>query len=119
MRLTEKILLLLSRKAESNDYQQSSVDYNLDNALDLLCKVFPTFLSDIKNKTILDFGCGLGLQTLALSFKGARFVVGIDTNHEVLEKARNSANKNGLKDRTEFINKIGKNDLNKFCISRS
>jgi hypothetical protein len=47
MRISEKVLLLLSRKPKSNDHPVPSS--NLNNALDLLCDAFPHIL----NKTLI------------------------------------------------------------------
>ncbi|WP_077623872.1 class I SAM-dependent methyltransferase [Sediminibacillus massiliensis] len=42
----------------------------------------------IKNKTILDLGCGGGIYTKALSQMGAKKVVGLDFSKEMLQTAR-------------------------------
>jgi ubiquinone/menaquinone biosynthesis C-methylase UbiE len=44
-------------------------------------------LPDVRGKTILDLGCGVGDQAAALAARGAR-VIGVDMNEEVLEVAR-------------------------------
>jgi SAM-dependent methyltransferase len=44
---------------------------------------------DIRQKTILDLGCGFGSTCICLAQQGARRVVGIDTDHERVAFARN------------------------------
>ena len=114
MRVSEKLLLLLSRKPESNDYPVAFL--NLNNALDLLCKAFPPILNDIKDKIILDFGCGSGAQAVELVNNGASFVVGIDTNPKALEKAKNCAKREGIENRTKFEDVLRKDDKERFDI---
>lgn len=114
MRISEKILLLLSRKPESNDNPLSSS--NLNNALDLLCKAFPLILNEIKDKIILDFGCGSGSQAIELVNRGAMFVVGLDTNPKALNNAINYAKEKGIENRTQFKEVLGENDKEKFDI---
>jgi len=54
----EKILLFLSRAPGSADYTAEHVKYTMENALALVCRVFPGFLAMIRGKDILDYGCG-------------------------------------------------------------
>jgi SAM-dependent methyltransferase len=114
MRVTEKLLLLLSRKPESNDYPVTSS--NLNNALDLLCNAFPHILDDIKDKIILDLGCGSGAQAIELVNNGAMLVVGVDINPKALEKAKNAAKREGIENQTQFKDVLGKNDKERFDI---
>lgn len=46
---------------------------------------------DIKGKTIVDFGCGWGGETLYLSEQGFGRVYGVDINEEALNQARSFA----------------------------
>jgi 2-polyprenyl-3-methyl-5-hydroxy-6-metoxy-1,4-benzoquinol methylase len=43
--------------------------------------------SDIKDKTVLDFGCGWG-GSLWLKYQGAGQVIGVDINENLLKQAR-------------------------------
>jgi SAM-dependent methyltransferase len=45
----------------------------------------------LRGKTVVDFGCGYGEQTIELAQQGAGRAVGIDVREEVLEKAREKA----------------------------
>ena len=44
-------------------------------------------LGDVKGKTILDYGCGDGMNTVMLSHRGAR-VIGVDVSAELLALAK-------------------------------
>lgn len=102
MSLAEKILLSLSRDLKAQDCISGRQEWNMDNALSLLCGVFPNYLNLIKDKEILDFGCGSGYQVIALAKSGAKYVVGIDINHEALRKAQDMANALDLQKKVKF-----------------
>ena len=59
--------------------------------LSLLRSEFPGFESWIKEKTVVDFGCGLGFQTAALANAGAKLVLGLDVNEEYIDYATKHA----------------------------
>lgn len=59
-------------------------------------------LTLIRDKTVIDFGCGEGLETLDLARHGAKRVIGLDIRQNVLDKATRSAEAAGLSDRCEF-----------------
>ncbi len=56
----------------------------------------------VRAKTVIDFGCGEGLESLDLARSGAGRVIGIDIRESVLEKAARNARAAGLSDRCEF-----------------
>jgi SAM-dependent methyltransferase len=88
MRLSEFVLLRLSRTPGSNDYSVPETSKSEGDALSLLTRVYPNFNQLIVDRKILDFGCGEGYQSLALAKAGARHVVGIDTNPATLARAK-------------------------------
>jgi SAM-dependent methyltransferase len=96
----ERILLALSRKPGTRDYPGGTEKTNLANALDFLCKTVPGFLELFQDKTVLDFGCGYGLQAVAMAQRGAREVVGVDILHA--KKAAANARAYGCSERTRF-----------------
>jgi len=102
MRLGEKILLSLSRKPGSPEYHGATLNYTVDNALDFPLKTIPRFVDQIKDKLVLDYGCGPGYQAVAMGKRGARAVVGIDIDPKWLERARDLATQNGCDDRVSF-----------------
>jgi SAM-dependent methyltransferase len=59
-------------------------------------------LSLIRDKSVIDFGCGDGLETLDLARHGAKRVLGLDIRKSVLEKAIRNAKAAGLGDICKF-----------------
>lgn len=114
MRLPEKILLLLSRDPDRRDYQTVKENWNLDNALTLLCRVFPDFMDKIAGKTILDFGCGMGFQSIVMAMNGAKYVLGIDINQIALNKGRCLAKSVDLDTKVEFNDRLDDHHLGAF-----
>jgi SAM-dependent methyltransferase len=55
----------------------------------------------LRGKTVVDFGCGYGQQTIELAQQGAGRAVGIDIREEVLKRAREKAS--GIPN-VEFLN---------------
>jgi SAM-dependent methyltransferase len=60
------------------------------------------FLGRIKDKTVIDFGCGDGAEAVELAERGAGRVIGIDIREGVLAAARERAAAAGVGDRCEF-----------------
>jgi SAM-dependent methyltransferase len=56
----------------------------------------------IRGKTVIDFGCGEGLESVDLVQRGAANVIGIDIRESVLAKARANARAAGVGERCEF-----------------
>lgn len=78
MSLAERVLLAFSRDPAAPEYEGGTSRATVDNALEFLVKTVPGFLSYIQGKDVLDFGCGYGLQTVAMARSGARSVTGLD-----------------------------------------
>lgn len=110
----ERLLLAFSRTPGTEDYIPEHVQYTAENALSLLCRVFPDFRAKICGKSILDFGCGTGHQSVALALAHAGRVVGLDTNAAGLEKARQLAEEHGVSAKTEFVNSLTPQMKNSF-----
>lgn len=53
---------------------------------------------DLKDKTILDFGCGSGILALGALKLGARLAYAVDIDPQALEATRNNARLNGIAD---------------------
>lgn len=60
------------------------------------------FLAQVRGKTVIDFGCGEGADSLDLARAGASRVIGIDIQESFLEQARRRARASGLEDICEF-----------------
>lgn len=104
MSISERLLLALSRSPDAPDYDTKPAGpWVPDDSLRLLQRVYPGFDGLVRDRTILDFGCGDGEQVVALALRGARRVVGVDTNPRVLVNARKLASEHGVTDRVEFM----------------
>jgi len=60
------------------------------------------FFDSIKNKTVIDFGCGFGRQAVEMARKGASKVIGIDLQDRFLSVGRDLANRYSVADRCVF-----------------
>jgi SAM-dependent methyltransferase len=100
----ERIVLLFSRKPGTRDYPGGTEKTTLDNALEFLCKTVPRFMELFPGKAVLDFGCGYGLQAIAMVQHGARHVVGVDIVYA--NKAAANAAAQGCADRTRFYDTL-------------
>lgn len=58
---------------------------------DILRGVIRDLLGDLRNRRVLDFGCGPGGLSLELAGEGARGVVGVDQSLEMIRAAREAA----------------------------
>lgn len=107
MRLSERILLLLSRAPEEPDLLSGTDEWTPTNALDLLRRAFPDFDERISGRGVLDFGCGDGYQCVAMAKRGAKYVLGVDTSEAGLAKARALADQQGVRmGQVEFSNSV-------------
>ena len=59
------------------------------------------FLEDVRDRDVIDFGCGEGLESVELAQRGAR-VLGIDNRESVLDVARSRARQAGVESRCRF-----------------
>jgi SAM-dependent methyltransferase len=116
MPLSEKLLLLLSRKPGTSDYAAGHDHWTVDNALEKLCVSFPDFMEMIRGKDILDYGCGEGYQSVAMAKSGARHVLGVEINSAYRERASRLAAANGVQDRAQFAESCGDNTREKFDV---
>jgi SAM-dependent methyltransferase len=66
----------------------------------------PYFWREIKDKVIVDFGCGSGSDAIEMVQHGARKVIGIDIQERLLAMARERANRLGVSDCCAFTTKV-------------
>src|SRR6266436_5388818 len=86
------VLNHISRDPKAPDCSAGTLKTNLDNALDFLNKTLPDFNQRVRNKRVLDFGCGWGWQAVAILKQcQAAHVVGVDIVKEHVAKARRLA----------------------------
>jgi len=57
---------------------------------------------EIRDKVVIDFGCGTGTEAVEMATRGAARVLGIDIRHDVLSEARDRAMRAGVSDRCTF-----------------
>ena len=67
---------------------------------------------DIQNKTILDLGCGTGIFSVGAALTGAKKVMGIDADKDIITIAKEYAKKNNLE--IEFMTMDVKNVQTKY-----
>ena len=77
-----RIFLALCRPPGSPEFAGGTARTNIDNALDFLATTVPDFLEITAGATVLDFGCGFGLQAAALARRGSQ-VTGLDLPRDV------------------------------------
>jgi len=58
---------------------------------------------DLAGKTVVDFGCGSGILSLAALKLGAKKVIGIDIDPQALQASKANAERNGVADRLELF----------------
>ena len=103
----ERLLLALSRDPNAPDYSITTNEYTLDNALDFAWKTIPDFPSLVRDRAVLDYGCGPGWQAVAMYRQcGARQVVGLDINPEWLARARALAERERCGDAVTFTDAV-------------
>ncbi len=88
MNLGEKILLLFADTPREANPSSEEAEWTMDNALSLLEQEYPDFATFIRGKKVVDFGCGLGFQSVALVAQYHCKVVGVDSNVKSLQKAK-------------------------------
>ena len=66
-----------------------------DIAADIIFIAFQ--MGDIKNKIILDLGCGTGIFSVGAYITGAKKVIGIDIDKDAIKTAKRFADENKLK----------------------
>jgi len=66
-----------------------------------------SFLDEIRGKTVIDFGCGEGTESVEMASVGAQRVTGLDIQTALLERARERAKKAGVEERCAFVTATG------------
>src|ERR1017187_1359810 len=68
-----------------------------------LRSLLPGIDSEIKDKIVLDFGCGPGAEGKEMALLGAKRVIGLDTSEKWLHLAREQAENAGVVARCDFV----------------
>ena len=105
------------RAAESHDYPQPNAEVTIDQALNLLTRLFPSFNHLVSGKRVVDFGCGVGYQSIGLVKKFGCSVVGIDSNENTLRMAIENAKDHKISSKElSFVEGISADMLNSFDV---
>ncbi len=105
-RWAERLLLKLSRPPASDDFHEGQPHHTLDSVMGHLKQRYPDIVDLVRDRTVLDFGCGSGHHVAALAKSGAAFVMGVDTNARLLEGARQLAKESGVAERVEIAERV-------------
>ncbi len=117
MRLPEYILFALSRVPKSKDFEPNSGEITKKNSLSLVKNEYNNFDTLVSGRRVIDFGCGMGYQSIALAQEYDCTVVAIDSNSKTLDAAIENANPYNIPhSRLSFVDKISDSMLNKFDI---
>lgn len=98
--LTDLQYRLLKRIAPAASSSRDSAAYRGSSKLEVL--LGREFLARLAGKTVIDFGCGAGLEAIEMVRAGAKRVIGIDIREEALEGARKRASEAGVQDACVF-----------------
>jgi 2-polyprenyl-3-methyl-5-hydroxy-6-metoxy-1,4-benzoquinol methylase len=60
-------------------------------------------LNWLKGKSVIDFGCGEGKESVELAQAGAACVIGLDNRESILQRARQNAAAAGVAEKCEFV----------------
>jgi SAM-dependent methyltransferase len=91
----------LSPNGEGPFPQETPAAYRGKSKLETL--VGPAIWGEIRDKIVLDFGCGRGEACIEVAQRGARRVIGLDINQKGLEIASTNAEAAGVADRCHFV----------------
>jgi SAM-dependent methyltransferase len=96
-----KLLKRIGGRGE-NDLMDGSA-YKDKSKLDVLLGAM--LWDAIRDKTVLDFGCGAGEDTVEMAQKGAARVVGLDIQERFLAAGRDAAARAGVSQKCVFVSK--------------
>jgi len=85
-------------RVERNDQHHEQED-----GLDLEVWFGPSLTEAVRDKVVIDFGCGEGNMSAELALRGAKHVIGLDVQTPRLEIARRNAETKGVSELCEFV----------------
>lgn len=80
-------------------------DSEMDSKNKLMIMLGEQIFKEIVDRTVIDFGCGIGGEALFLAEAGAKKVIGLDIREKLLEIGRKKAAERNLSGRCEFTQK--------------
>jgi len=92
--LASRLLTRLSPTGEGGLAQGVPKAYQNKNKLEVL--LGSSIWDQVRDKVVVDFGCGPGLESIDLVEHGARRVIGLDLDERWLNKARRLARQRGV-----------------------
>lgn len=103
-RFGEWILRRLSREPEERG--EEGDEWERGRELHKICRRIPWFPAMIRGARVLDFGCGSGYQVARIAELGADEVVGLEIQVKVRGKAREVADRYGVRNRVAFYARL-------------
>jgi SAM-dependent methyltransferase len=100
--LAQHLLRRLGQRAARKGYCDGSA-YHGRSKLEAL--LGSGFWDEIRDKVVVDFGCGSGGEAIEIAQHGARRVVGIDISERLLSAARAHAERAGVADHCVFTDR--------------
>ena len=98
--LSELQFKILKRISPGHQILDGESAYAGKSKLDVL--LGKEFLARISGKTVVDFGCGEGDDSIEMARKGAGRVIGVDIRDDVLQTAARKAQEAGVGDKCVF-----------------
>ena len=62
---------------------------------------------DLRDKTVVDFGCGSGILAIAALKLGAARVIGVDNDDQAIVASRDNAERNGVSEKLDLYTPVG------------
>lgn len=98
----ERLLLAFARDPNETEVG-ATASYTIDNCLDYARHTIDGFDGWIRGRTVLDYGCGPGWQSVAMRTKcGAERVFGLDVVPDWFQRGAELAEANGCAERVSF-----------------
>ncbi len=97
------LLKRISSKGDNNSMDGSSYI----GKSKLVTLLGPQIWDEVTDKVVIDFGCGEGSEVIEIAQHGARKVIGLDIQEDLLEIGRERAAQQGLSEKCTFEIKTG------------
>ena len=97
-------LLRLCNPSGDNQFCGSNDPYEGRSKLDTFFG--DEFWAEVAANVVLDFGCGFGAEAIEIAQRGAKRVIGLDIRPQVIDAARQNAEKNNVSDRCVFTTQV-------------
>jgi SAM-dependent methyltransferase len=85
---------------------RSSMDGGVYAGKSKLRMSLPEIEAEVKDKIVLDFGCGAGAEVIEMATLGAQRAIGLDSAQKWLRLAQQQAEKAGVGHKCEFVSRV-------------